>query len=68
MAVTRYIARAVLSHSRTGALIQPGQEADVSHLTPDELLMLLSMPVPPIEAAPEMDETPEPAQPEPEED
>lgn len=36
-----YIAQMTITHSRTGALIQPGEAVDVSHLTPDELLMVL---------------------------
>lgn len=55
-----YIAQTILSHRETGALTLPGEAVDVSHLTPDELMMLESMnviqpapPAPVVETQPE---------------
>jgi hypothetical protein len=36
-----YIARVNLLHSHTGAITRPGEEADLSHLSPDEIEMLV---------------------------
>lgn len=38
-----YTAQTVITHSLTGAVIQPGEAVDVGHLTPDEILMLEAM-------------------------
>lgn len=41
----RYLALTTLSHGPSGTVIAPGDVVDVSHLTPDEVMMLESMSV-----------------------
>lgn len=48
--MTHYVAKRLLSHSVTGEYIQPGERVDLSHLTPDEIMMLETMDPPAIEA------------------
>jgi hypothetical protein len=38
-----YMAASLLSHSKTGELIQPGEPVDLSHLTPDEIALLMDL-------------------------
>lgn len=39
----KYIAQTTVTHTPTGAVIQSGEAVDVSHLTPDEVLMLVEL-------------------------
>jgi hypothetical protein len=49
--MTAYVALTLISVLKTGELVQPGSRVDLSHLTPDERLLLEDMTPPVIRLA-----------------
>lgn len=57
----RYRTLTACYHTREDRVIAPGQWIDLSHLTPDEIMLLETLPSPAVEAVEVTNETPAPA-------